>query len=55
MDKKDFYYELPPELIAQQPLKDRASSRLLALNKNTGEIEHKTFKDILSYLKKVFI
>ncbi len=52
MDKKDFYYELPPELIAQQPLKDRASSRLLALNKNTGEIEHKTFKDILSYLKK---
>ncbi len=52
MDKKDFYYELPPELIAQQPLKDRASSRLLALNKSTGEIEHKTFKDILSYLKK---
>ena len=52
MDKKDFYYELPPELIAQQPLKDRASSRLLALNKNTFEIEHKTFKDILSYLKK---
>jgi len=52
MDKKDFYYELPPELIAQQPLKDRASSRLLALNKNTGEIEHKTFKDILNYLKK---
>ena len=52
MDKKDFYYELPPELIAQQPLKDRASSRLLVLNKNTGEIEHKTFKDILNYLKK---
>lgn len=52
MDKKDFYYELPPELIAQQPLKDRTSSRLLVLNKNTGEIEHKTFKDILSYLKK---
>ncbi len=52
MDKKDFYYELPSELIAQQPLKDRTSSRLLVLNKNTGEIEHKTFKDILSYLKK---
>ena len=52
MDKKDFYYELTPELIAQQTLKDRASSRLLVLNKNTGEIEHKTFKDILNYLKK---
>lgn len=52
MDKKDFYYELPSELIAQHPLKDRASSRLLVLNKNTGEIEHKTFKDILNYLNK---
>ncbi|NDO47642.1 tRNA preQ1(34) S-adenosylmethionine ribosyltransferase-isomerase QueA [Clostridium sp. MD294] len=52
MDKKDFYYELPSELIAQQPLKDRTSSRLLVLNKNTGEIEHKIFKDILNYLNK---
>lgn len=50
MDVKDFYYDLPEELIAQDPLEDRSSSRLLVLNKNTGEIEHKVFKDILEYL-----
>jgi S-adenosylmethionine:tRNA ribosyltransferase-isomerase len=50
MDVKDFYYDLPEELIAQDPLEDRSSSRLLVLNKATGEIEHKVFKDILSYL-----
>lgn len=50
MDVKDFYYELPEELIAQDPLEDRSSSRLMVLDKNTGEIEHKHFKDILSYL-----
>ena len=40
MKKQDFYFALPQELIAQEPLKDRASSRLLVLNKQ-GEIEHK--------------
>ena len=39
MDVKDFYYELPQELIAQDPLEDRSSSRLLVLHKETGEIE----------------
>lgn len=51
MDVKDFYYELPEELIAQDPLEDRSSSRLMVLDKNTGEVEHKVFRDILSYLK----
>ena len=52
MDVKDFYYDLPEELIAQDPLEDRSSSRLLVLNKDTGEIQHKVFRDILSYLRK---
>lgn len=52
MKTSDFYYDLPEELIAQEPLKDRASSRLLVLDKNTGEIEHKIFKNIVDYLKK---
>ena len=52
MDVKDFYYDLPQELIAQDPLEDRSSSRLLVLDKKTGEIEHHTFRDIVSYLKK---
>lgn len=47
---KDFYYDLPQELIAQDPLKDRASSRLMVLDKKTGEIRHKTFWDIVNYL-----
>ena len=51
MNVKDFDYELPEELIAQDPLKDRASSRLLVLDKKSGEIEHKTFRDIKSYLR----
>lgn len=46
----DFNYNLPEELIAQVPLKDRTSSRLMVLNKKTGEVEHKHFKDILEYL-----
>lgn len=50
MDVKDFYYDLPEELIAQDPLEDRASSRLLVLNKDTGEIEHRVFRDIIEYL-----
>lgn len=50
MDLKDFYYDLPQELIAQDPLEDRSSSRLLVLDKNTGEIEHKSFRNIIEYL-----
>lgn len=50
LKKSDFYFELPQELIAQDPLKDRASSRLLVLDKETGEIEHHVFRDILRYL-----
>lgn len=52
MKTSDFYYELPEELIAQEPLKDRASSRLLVLDKETGMIEHKVFRNITDYLKK---
>ena len=50
MRTDDFDYNLPEELIAQTPLKDRSSSRLLVLHKSTGEIEHKTFTDIIDYL-----
>lgn len=52
MKTKDFYYDLPRELIAQDPLKDRSSSRLMVLDKNTGAIEHSIFKNITQYLKK---
>ena len=41
MDLHDFYYDLPEELIAQDPLSDRSSSRLMVLDKNTGAIEHR--------------
>lgn len=51
MNLKDFYYDLPQELIAQDPLEDRASSRLLVLDKTTGDIKHQVFRDILQYLK----
>ncbi|WP_102400535.1 tRNA preQ1(34) S-adenosylmethionine ribosyltransferase-isomerase QueA [Haloimpatiens massiliensis] len=50
MDVKDFYFDLPEELIAQHPAEKRDESRLMVLNKNSGEIEHKHFKDILMYL-----
>lgn len=50
MTTKDFYYDLPPELIAQHPLKDRAGSRLLVLDKETGKTEHKNFRNIIEYL-----
>lgn len=50
MKTKDFYYELPEELIAQHPLKNREESRLLILDRKTGEIEHRKFKDIVDYL-----
>ena len=50
MDVKDFDYDLPKELIAQDPLLDRSSSRLMVLNKDTGAIEHKHFYNIIDYL-----
>ncbi|MDE6945141.1 MAG: tRNA preQ1(34) S-adenosylmethionine ribosyltransferase-isomerase QueA [Lachnospiraceae bacterium] len=49
--KSDFYFDLPEELIAQDPLEDRASSRLLLLNKSNGGIEHHVFKEIVDYLR----
>ncbi|MFG6355832.1 MAG: tRNA preQ1(34) S-adenosylmethionine ribosyltransferase-isomerase QueA [Acetatifactor sp.] len=51
LKKSDFYFELPQELIAQDPLEDRASSRLLLLDKNTGEIGHDIFHNIVRYLR----
>lgn len=50
MNLHDFYYDLPQELIAQDPLSDRSSSRLMVLDKETGAVEHKIFKDIIDYL-----
>ena len=50
MTTKDFFYDLPPELIAQTPLTDRTASRLMMLNKETGDIEHKHFYDIVDNL-----
>ena len=52
MKTDDFNYELPEELIAQTPLKDRSSSKLLVMDRFTGDLEHKEFKDIKSYLHK---
>ena len=49
---KDFYYDLPPELIAQEPLSDRSASRLMVLDKENGSIEHKHFYDIIDYLNE---
>ena len=50
MNVKDFYFDLPQELIAQDPLEDRASSRLMVLHLENGELEHRTFRDITEYL-----
>ncbi len=52
MKTQDFYYDLPEELIAQDPLEDRSSSRLLVLDKETGAMEHKIFRNITQYLRK---
>lgn len=52
MKTRDFYYDLPPELIAQTPIERRDASRLLVLNKETGEREHRHFYDLPSYLQK---
>jgi len=51
MKLSDFYYDLPQELIAQEPLKDRSTSRLMVLSKATGSIKHDIFKNIVNYLK----
>lgn len=51
MKKEDFYFKLPEELIAQDPLEDRSASRLLVLDKEFGKIEHRMFRDIKAYLK----
>jgi S-adenosylmethionine:tRNA ribosyltransferase-isomerase len=50
MNVRDFYYDLPQELIAQDPLEDRSSSRLLVLGKEDGSIKHEIFRNITSYL-----
>jgi len=50
MRTKDFWYELPEELIAQTPLKDRDTSRLLVMDRKTGEVKHRHFYDIIDYL-----
>ena len=50
MKRQDFYYELPEELIAQDPLEDRSSSRLLVLDKESGAVSHHVFKEIIDYL-----
>lgn len=52
MDVRDFYYDLPEELIAQDPLENRSDSRLMVLDKYSGEIEHRIFSDITDYLKE---
>ena len=51
MKTSDFYYDLPQELIAQTPMEPRDMSRLMVIDKNTGEIEHKIFKDLIDYLR----
>ncbi|MDE7131735.1 MAG: tRNA preQ1(34) S-adenosylmethionine ribosyltransferase-isomerase QueA [Lachnospiraceae bacterium] len=51
MKKSDFYFELPEELIAQDPLEDRSGSRLLMLDKISGRTEHHIFKEIIDYLR----
>lgn len=51
LSTKDYYYDLPKELIAQDPLEDRSSSRLMVLGKKSGEVSHHHFRDILDYLR----
>lgn len=52
MKRQDFYYDLPEELIAQDPLKDRSSSRLLVLDKKSGAVSHHVFREITDYLEE---
>ena len=51
MKTSDFFFELPKEQIAQDPLPDRSASRLMVLHRRTGEIEHRAFADIVQYLR----
>ena len=51
MKRSDFYYDLPPELIAQTPLEPRDSSRLLAMNRKSGEIIHRNFRDVIDWFR----
>lgn len=51
MKREDFNYELPEELIAQDPLEDRSSSRLMVLDKETGKVEHHVFREVIEYLE----
>ena len=51
LKKSDFYFELPEELIAQDPLEDRSASRLLVLDKDTGRTQHHVFKEVIDYLR----
>ena len=52
MNTKDFYYDLPPELIAQTPLKDRSASRLMVLDRENKTVTHKHFYDVLDYINE---
>ena len=52
MKTSDFYYDLPQELIAQDPLEDRSSSRLMHLSLKDGSIEHRHFTDVLDYMEE---
>ena len=52
MKKHDFYYDLPNELIAQTPIEPRDASRMMVVNRQTGEIEHKHFYDVVDYLNR---
>ena len=51
MKTSDFYYDLPKELIAQDPLEDRSASRLLVLHRKSGKVEHRVFTDIVEFLR----
>ena len=51
MKTSDFDYDLPKELIAQDPLEDRSASRLMVLHRKSGTIEHRVFHDIVEYLR----
>ena len=51
LKRQDFYYYLPEELIAQDPLEDRSASRLLVLDKETGEVQHRHFTDVMEYME----
>ena len=52
MKRQDFYYELPEELIAQDPLEDRSGSRLLVLDRESGAVSHHVFREVVDYLEE---